>query len=46
MGYGNRALELLTKYYEGKITSLAETDSEPLQKAETFTSEVHCMLTN
>ena len=40
MGYGSRALELLTSYYEGKITSLAETDNEPQQEAETLSTEV------
>lgn len=34
MGYGSRALELLTDFYEGKFTSLAESDDSSIQQAE------------
>lgn len=34
MGYGSRALQLLTDFYEGKFTSLAETDDYLIQDTE------------
>ncbi|ORY55939.1 GNAT acetyltransferase 2-domain-containing protein [Pseudomassariella vexata] len=32
MGYGSRALELLIDYYEGKFTSLSESDDVPMEE--------------
>lgn len=32
MGYGSRALQLLTDFYEGKFTSLDEVDAHPSQE--------------
>ncbi|OQV09235.1 hypothetical protein CLAIMM_13377 isoform 2 [Cladophialophora immunda] len=34
MGYGSRALELLKDFYEGKFTSLSETDEATIEDAE------------
>lgn len=34
MGYGSRALELLTDFYEGKFTSLVENDASTLESME------------
>ncbi|KAJ9615289.1 N-acetyltransferase 10 [Cladophialophora chaetospira] len=34
MGYGSRALELLTDFYEGKFTSLSETDEATIEDTE------------
>ncbi|KIW97657.1 uncharacterized protein Z519_01241 [Cladophialophora bantiana CBS 173.52] len=34
MGYGSRALELLRDFYEGKFTSLSETDDAIIEDAE------------
>jgi N-acetyltransferase 10 len=34
MGYGSRALELLTDFYEGKFTSLVENDDATIEDAE------------
>jgi N-acetyltransferase 10 len=34
MGYGSRALQLLTDFYEGKFTSLSETDDATIQNSE------------
>ncbi|KAH0832443.1 hypothetical protein AYO21_05130 [Fonsecaea monophora] len=34
MGYGSRALELLRDFYEGKFTSLSETDETTIEDAE------------
>ncbi|KAL5596538.1 hypothetical protein BROUX41_006764 [Berkeleyomyces rouxiae] len=33
MGYGSRALELLTDYYEGRFASLSEGDDLPMEEA-------------
>lgn len=41
MGYGSRALELLEKYFMGKMTNLAESSGEePAQEAAVVDSEV------
>lgn len=41
MGYGSRALELLEKYYLGKMTSLTETENPlPTQEAHTVDDQV------
>ena len=37
MGYGSRALELLTDFYEGKFTSLAENEDATIKGAEHMT---------
>jgi len=34
MGYGSRALELLTDFYEGKFTSLSESDEATIEDTE------------
>ena len=39
MGYGSRALELLTQYYEGQIPNLSEADTAS-QQPETLLTEV------
>jgi N-acetyltransferase 10 len=36
MGYGSRALQLLTDFYEGKFTNLSEIDDTNVQKTETM----------
>ena len=40
MGYGSRALELLEKYYQGKIPNLTEEEDEPKQEADVVEPEV------
>ena len=40
MGYGTRAMQLLEQYYEGKIPSLTEDDSEDEEKIDTFSGNV------
>ncbi len=35
MGYGSRALQLLTDFYEGKFTNLSENDDTTIQETET-----------
>lgn len=39
MGYGSRALQLLIEYYEGKHTSLTETDTVPATEMVRVTDE-------
>jgi N-acetyltransferase 10 len=36
MGYGSRALQLLTDFYEGKFTNLSEVDDTNIQEIETM----------
>ncbi|ERF70144.1 hypothetical protein EPUS_00331 [Endocarpon pusillum Z07020] len=36
MGYGSRALQLLTDFYEGKFTNLSENDSSTIQDIESM----------
>ena len=41
MGYGQRAMEILEKYYEGSIPSLSEEATETKQEAEVVDSKVN-----
>ena len=41
MGYGQRAMEILEKYYEGSIPSLSEESAETKQEAEVVDSKVN-----
>ena len=44
MGYGARAMELLEKYYEGKVPSLVENEEEAERQVDVVPSQVVALL--
>ena len=44
MGYGARAMELLEKYYEGKVPSLVENEEEAERQVDVVPSQVAALL--